>query len=89
MRPVLEICSIAQHLMPGSPEGAGMIFLRGVIRDHAWRIAEAYPAIDGGTLLAMLKFVAEAERDPVKAIGAFAERFSTQWPTVKITTAPT
>ena len=82
---VLDICSIAQHQMPGSPDGAGMIFLRGMIRDGAWRIAQAYPEVDAATLQAALKFIADAERDPVKAIGPFAERFSKTWPTVKLT----
>ena len=78
---VLDLVSIVNHVPPGSPEGAGTIALRGLIRSGAWRIAQAYPEVDGATLNAALAFVA-AQSDPVRAIGAFAERFSGAWPIV-------
>jgi hypothetical protein len=81
----LDICSIATYTMPGSPDGAGMIYLCGTIHDGAWRIRQVFPPVDGGTLAAALKFCAAAERDPVQAIGPFAERFSSTWPVVRVT----
>ena len=78
---VLDLVSIANHALPGSPEGAGTIALRGPIRSGAWRIALASPEVDSATLNAALEFIA-AQKDPVSAIGAFAERFSSAWPIV-------
>jgi hypothetical protein len=78
---VLDLVSVVNHVLPGSPEGAGTIGLRGQIRSGAWRIAQAYPEVDGATLNAALAFVA-AQSDPVRAIGPFADRFSGAWPIV-------
>jgi hypothetical protein len=81
---ILDLCSIATQTMPGSADGAGLIYLRGTIRDGAWRIMQAFPSVDAATLAAALKFCAAAERDPVQAIGPFADRFSSTWPLVQL-----
>lgn len=82
---VLDLCSIATTAMPGSPEGAGMVSFRGVIRGGAWRIAQAYPEVDAATLTAAMAFVVEAEKTaPAAAIAQFAERFSRTWPVVVV-----
>jgi hypothetical protein len=78
---VLDLVSVVNHVLPGAPAGAGTIALRGLIRSGAWRIAQAYPEVDGATLNAALAFVA-AQSDPVRAIGPFADRFSDAWPIV-------
>ena len=81
---VLDVCAIATESMPGSPERAGMIDLRGLIRGGAWRIAQAYPEVDAATLTAAMAFVAEAEKtEPAAAITQFADRFSSTWPVVR------
>jgi hypothetical protein len=59
---VLDLCTHALEFMPGTPEGTGLLSLRGLIRNGAWRIAQAYPEVDAATLGAALSLAAEIEQ---------------------------
>jgi hypothetical protein len=59
---VLDLCTHALEFLPGTPEGTGLLSLRGVIRNGAWRISQAYPEVDASTLAAALSLAAEIEQ---------------------------
>jgi hypothetical protein len=70
---VLEVCCAPTDTMPGSPDGVGLLSLRGPIRDGAWRIAQAYPETDAATLGAALALAAELEGSATIAVRDEAE----------------
>jgi hypothetical protein len=59
---VMDLCSMSVDSMPAKPGDAGMLSLRGTIRNGEWRIVQAYPEVDGETLSAALALAAEIER---------------------------
>ena len=69
----LDLCSVPVQRMPGSPEGAGLLSLRGVVRGGQWHIAEAYPQASASTLNSALALAAEVERGTTIAVRDEAE----------------
>jgi hypothetical protein len=76
---VLDLCCSPVETLPGSPEDAGLLWLRGPIRAGAWRVGQAWPEVEGATLQSALSL------GPEVSIEAFADRFGKVWPvTVRI-----
>jgi hypothetical protein len=59
---VLEVCCVPLETMPGTADGAGLLVLRGVIREGIWRIAEASPEADATAIRGALSLAEEVER---------------------------
>jgi hypothetical protein len=65
---VLDACCAPIERIPGTPEGAGLLSLRGSIRGGAWRIAQAFPEADATTLNAALSLAGEIEQGTTIAV---------------------
>ena len=65
---VLELCAAPLEYIPGVPEVAGWLWLRGVISSGNWTIARALPAASQAALEGALALAAEVEQGNTIAV---------------------
>lgn len=58
---MLDLCAAPQELVPGTPEAAGWLWLRGPLRGGAWTIARALPVCSSARLRAALALASEMD----------------------------